>query len=259
MDILLTYKLAIQFSIATILFLAETVVPFRTSVEKRWRHIARNLSLTLINAILLAFVYTAILGGVASFAASKMIGLSHLSSLPPFVEWIILFFLFDLTLYFWHRSNHTFSFLWRFHRVHHADRDLDFSSASRFHFGELFLSILVKAVFIFITGASFSQILIFDLLVTIFALFNHSNIHFTGILEKMIRVFIVTPDMHRVHHSQIQKETDSNYCTILSVWDRLFGSFRIQKEQYRITIGLAQYKTAEKTTFLQLFAIPFKK
>lgn len=259
MDILLAYKLAIQIGIAVILFLAETIVPFRTPVEKRWCHIARNLSLTVINAVLLAVLYAAILGSVAFYATTNKIGLLHFSSLPPALEWIILFLLFDITLYLWHRSNHTFSFLWCFHRVHHTDRDLDFSSGIRFHFGELFLSILVKAAFILLTGASFSHILIFDLFVTIFALFNHSNIHFTGSLEKMIRSVIVTPDMHRVHHSQIQKETDSNYCTILSVWDRLFGSFRIQEKQSKIAIGLAQYTTAEKTKFLRLLIIPFKK
>ncbi len=258
MDILFTYKLAIQICIAIILFLAETIVPFRTPVEDRLRHIARNLSLALVNAILLAVVYTAILGSISLFTTAKGISLLDLSSLSPLFEWIILFLLFDITLYFWHRSNHAFSFLWRFHRVHHADRDLDFSSGSRFHFGELFLSILVKAVFILITGATFSHIIIFDLLVTIFALFNHSNVHFTGILEKIIRTIIVTPDMHRVHHSQIQKETDSNYCTLLSVWDRIFGSFRTQKEQVKITIGLTQYATKDKTTFWQLFIIPFR-
>jgi sterol desaturase/sphingolipid hydroxylase (fatty acid hydroxylase superfamily) len=130
----------------------------------------------------------------------------------------------DCWIYFWHRVNHEVPFLWRFHEVHHLDENLDASSALRFHFGEVVLSSLVRALVIILVGVPLSRVIVFEILVTMAAIFHHSNIRLPVQVEKLLSLIIVTPSIHWVHHHALRSDTDSNYSTILSIWDRLFGS-----------------------------------
>jgi sterol desaturase/sphingolipid hydroxylase (fatty acid hydroxylase superfamily) len=132
--------------------------------------------------------------------------------------------LLDFWIYWWHRANHVVPFFWRFHEVHHLDEMLDTTSALRFHFGEVVLSSLVRAVVIFVLAMPLSSVVVFEALVLVSALFHHSNLKLPAGLERALSWIVVTPSIHWVHHHAKRSDTDSNYCTVLSVWDRLFGS-----------------------------------
>jgi sterol desaturase/sphingolipid hydroxylase (fatty acid hydroxylase superfamily) len=160
----------------------------------------------------------------------------------------------DCWIYFWHRVNHVIPFLWRFHEVHHLDETLDASSALRFHFGEVVLSSLVRAVFIILLGMPISTVVIFETLVTVAAIFHHSNIKLTGRLEKMLSLIIVTPSIHWVHHHAKRSDTDANYSTILSIWDRLFGSVALGIRRPDMLIGV---EGAKEQKLLRLILRPF--
>jgi sterol desaturase/sphingolipid hydroxylase (fatty acid hydroxylase superfamily) len=160
----------------------------------------------------------------------------------------------DCWIYFWHRVNHVVPFLWRFHEVHHLDETLDASSALRFHFGEVVLSSLVRAVFIIILGMPISTVVIFETLVTMAAIFHHSNIKLPDRLEKLLSLIIVTPSVHWVHHHAKRSDTDANYSTILSIWDQLFGSVALGARTSDMLIGV---EGAKEQKLLRLILRPF--
>ena len=132
--------------------------------------------------------------------------------------------LLDCWIYWWHRVNHVVPLFWRFHEVHHLDETLDTTTALRFHFGEVILSSLVRATVIFALAVPLSSVIVFEVLVLVAALFQHSNLRIPRVLEKALSLIVVTPSIHWVHHHAVRADTDSNYANILSVWDRLFGS-----------------------------------
>jgi sterol desaturase/sphingolipid hydroxylase (fatty acid hydroxylase superfamily) len=160
----------------------------------------------------------------------------------------------DCWIYFWHRVNHIVPFLWRFHEVHHLDETLDASSALRFHFGEVVLSSLVRALVIILLGVPFSSVVVFEILVTMAAIFHHSNIRLPAQVEKLLSLIIVTPSIHWVHHHALRSDTDSNYSTILSIWDRLFGSVALGTRKAHMQIGVEGIKEQK---LLQLILRPF--
>lgn len=162
----------------------------------------------------------------------------------------------DCWIYFWHRLNHILPFLWRFHEVHHLDETLDASSALRFHFGEVILSSLVRAAVIILLGVPFKSVLVFETIVTVAAIFHHSNIKLPAQLEKILALIVVTPSIHWVHHHALLRDTDSNYSTILSVWDRLFGSVSLGKRESEMVIGV---EGVQEQNLLRLILRPFYK
>jgi sterol desaturase/sphingolipid hydroxylase (fatty acid hydroxylase superfamily) len=147
---------------------------------------------------------------------------------PEFLSgWTGLLFdllILDLWIYWWHRANHVLPVLWRFHEVHHLDEMLDASSALRFHFGEVILSALVRAAVIFVLAVPLSSVIVFETMVVLAALFHHSNLRLPKGVEHVLSYIIVTPSIHWLHHHAKREDTDSSYATVLSVWDRLFGS-----------------------------------
>lgn len=163
--------------------------------------------------------------------------------------------LLDFWIYWWHRANHRVSFLWRFHEVHHLDEMLDTTSALRFHFGEVVLSSLVRALVIVVLGIPLASVVAFEALVLVSAIFHHSNLKLPQSLEKALSWFIVTPSIHWVHHHAKQQDTDSNYSTVLSIWDRLFASKSIFARTSDMKIGVEQ--RSEKD-LLGLITRPFK-
>jgi len=259
----LEYKFYIFTIFLTSLFLLETFFPFRKFQEKRKTHIFRNFSFTIFNYIILTFSYGIILFMSTNFVQKNNLGFFNqeiiTQNISEISQWIILYLIFDITLYFWHKISHENHFLWKFHQVHHSDNILDFSSATRFHALELFISGLVKISFIFIFGVSFIQILLFEFITIIFAQFNHSNFILPKKFEKYFRIIFVSPNMHQIHHSIKVKETNSNYSTVFSFWDRIFGTFRTSNNLKEIKIGLTQYNTQEDITFIKLIKMPFKK
>jgi sterol desaturase/sphingolipid hydroxylase (fatty acid hydroxylase superfamily) len=144
----------------------------------------------------------------------------------------------DFWIYWWHRLNHVLPLLWRFHSVHHLDETLDASSALRFHFGEVALSALVRAAVIFVLAVPLSSVLIFEAVIAVAAIFHHSNLGLPRRLEQVLSFFIVTPSIHWIHHHAKREDTDSSYATVLSVWDRLFGSRSATRREASLPIGV---------------------
>ena len=215
---LLTYKGAIVLGTLALLLVAERLFPVATVIGGVKR-VARNLSLAGLNAIL----SWAVVVPLSAFAASY--------ALDWRPEWwsgwpglLLDLLILDCWIYWWHRANHEWPVLWRFHEVHHLDEFLDASSALRFHFGEVLLSSLVRAGVILLLGVPLISVVVFETLLALSAMFHHSNLRLPPRLEKALSYLIVTPSIHWVHHHAIQRDTDSNYSALLSVWDRLFRS-----------------------------------
>ncbi len=176
----------------------------------------KNFSLAGLNIVLSPFIVVPITLLAAQF---------QLSWRPQWFTGIIFdLILLDCWIYFWHRANHAIPLLWRFHEVHHLDEALDVSSALRFHFGEVILSSLMRAMIILLLGVPITSVVIFEVLVTVAAMFHHSNIRLPQWLEVPLSYVIVTPSIHFLHHHALREDTDSNYATGFSVWDRIFGS-----------------------------------
>ncbi len=146
--------------------------------------------------------------------------------------------LLDCWIYWWHRANHRWPLLWRFHEVHHLDEFLDASSGLRFHSGEVLLSAIVRAMVIFITGMPLASVVLFETLLAVVVMFHHSNLRLPGAVERVLSRVIVTPSIHWVHHHATRADTDSNYSTVLSVWDRLFGSRSATRRVVDMAIGV---------------------
>ncbi len=201
-------------SLVVLLFLERIfpAVKLRIFTER----IFKNFSLAGLNIILSPFIVLPI----TLLAAQWQLPWRPLWFTGILIDLVLL----DLWIYFWHRANHAIPFLWRFHEVHHLDENLDASSALRFHFGEVVLSSLVRSAVIILLGVPLSTVVIFEVLVTLAAMFHHSNIRIPQRLEKLLSVFIVTPSIHFLHHHALREDTDSNYATGLSVWDRIFNS-----------------------------------
>lgn len=215
---LLTYKGAVVLGTLALLLVAERLIPM-AKVVGGVKRVARNLSLAGLNAVL----SWAVVVPLSAFAAS------HALDWRP--EWwsgwqglLLDLLILDCWIYWWHRANHEWPLLWRFHEVHHLDEFLDASSALRFHFGEVLLSSLVRAGVILLLGVPLLSVVVFETLLALSAMFHHSNLRLPPKLERALSHVIVTPSIHWVHHHAIRRDTDSNYSALLSVWDRLFRS-----------------------------------
>ena len=165
----------------------------------------------------------------------------------------------DFMLYIWHLLNHEMPLLWRFHRVHHSDLNMDVSSATRFHFGELAISAVIKISIIFFIGASVPGVLIFESVLVLCAQFQHSSLKVPKWMETFWWILFVPPSMHRIHHSVIIKERDTNYGTIFSLWDRFLGTLLTNVDQAGIRIGIGAYPKPAKLNFHQLLRMPFTR
>lgn len=209
--------------------------PIAVTIDRwgRWRRVGRNLLLWALNlplSLLIVLPLTA--------WASR-----HAPAWRP--EWwsgwsglALDLLLLDLLIYWWHRANHVAPPLWRFHAVHHLDRFLDSTSALRFHFGEVALSAVARAAVILALGFPLASVLVFETLVLLAAIFHHSNVRLPPRLERALSWIVVTPSIHWVHHHRIRRDTDSNYATILSLWDRLFGSRSATARDPAMAIGV---------------------
>ncbi len=178
--------------------------------------------------------------GAALHAAGNGWGLFNMADLPVWLEITLAVIILDWAVWFQHLLTHKIPFLWRFHRVHHSDRDLDVSSAIRFHPVEIALSMLYKVALVYLLGAPVIAVIIFEVILNGAAMFNHANINLPKSLDRIIRTVVVTPDMHRIHHSDIRAEHDSNYGFSVSIWDHLFRTFTAEPKggHEGMTVGL---------------------
>ena len=228
---LLTFKGAIVLGGLALLLALERMFPVARALGGL-RRVAKNLSLAGLNAVL----SWAVVVPVSAFAASYALDWRPLW----WSGWLGLgldLLLLDCWIYWWHRANHRWPLLWRFHEVHHLDQFLDASSALRFHFGEVLLSSLVRAGVILLLGVPLLNVVVFETLLALSAMFHHSNVKLPPRLEKALSHVIVTPSIHWVHHHAIRRDTDSNYSSLLSVWDRLFRSRSATRRSPGMPIG----------------------
>lgn len=239
------------------LFMAiENLSPFRKRVDPILRHYGLNLLIAGGNALIIGIAFGSAVITYARLLESRGIGLLQL--FPVGLGWdIVLSLLYlDFVTYLWHMAYHRLPFLWRLHRVHHTDRDLDVTSASRFHLSEVGVSVLLRLGAMTLLGPAWISVVIFEGVLLLAAQFQHSNFRIPEPFESAMRWIFVTPDMHRVHHSDVPAETNSNYSTIFSVWDRSIGTYRMAPQE-RLVIGLKEYPNPEDRTFLKLMAMPF--
>jgi sterol desaturase/sphingolipid hydroxylase (fatty acid hydroxylase superfamily) len=240
-------------------FLAlESFFPLRRAVEDKLRRAARNLSLAGLGLATVTILQTPLLVPVSTWAIQNEIGLLRLISLPGWVRVAATIVLLDYTLWFWHWLNHKVPFLWRFHSVHHVDRDLDASTGIRFHFGELGLSVLFRGAQIVAIGADPFGVGIYQILLFASVVFHHSNSRLPVGLESWLVRVVVTPRMHGIHHSDYRNETNSNWSSLFSVWDYLHRTVRLDVPQAAITIGVPGYSRPEAVTIGKAIVLPFR-
>jgi len=244
--------------VLTILWTFESIRPMFSFSIKRIRHDLNNIALGIINAVLAGLMFSSLVFTVTTWAMENGVGLLSYLNYPPAVELLIGLLIFDCWQYWWHRLNHRIEFFWRFHAVHHSDAAMDASSALRFHSVEILYSSAVRVLILPLIGLSIQQLMIYELILLPIILFQHSNIALPEWLDKRLRVVIVTPRIHWVHHSSVKQETDSNYASLLSVWDRIFGSFRLRDEPRDIVFGLgAKFDSSEWNSISGMLKQPF--
>lgn len=248
--------IAVVFAVLTA---AELAVPLRRTVEPKLRHVLRNFTVGGVALAMMTLLQTPLLVPVARWLEREQIGLVHWLDIPRPWSILVAIALLDYTLWIWHWANHKVPFLWRFHLAHHVDRDLDASTALRFHFGELVLSIPVRALQIAVSGAEPLAVAIWQAILFASILFHHSNVRLPRRFETVLSRLIVTPRMHGIHHADRQERTDSNWSSLLSVWDLLHRTFRLDVPDDEIVIGVPAYQNARDTTIVQVLALPFRK
>ncbi len=238
-----------------LLWVWESCRPVFERREGRLRHAAHNLALALLNAFLLGLLFAAATAFVAGWAQETRLGLLHQFDAPAGVRLALAVVLLDGWMYAWHRANHRLPLLWRFHRTHHSDDQLDVTTATRFHPGELVLSSVLRLGLIPLVGFEFVHLLVYDTLQLAVTQLHHANVGL-GRWDRPLRWLLVTPSMHKVHHSRLRSETDSNYSSVLSLWDRLAGSFRSREDPSTIHFGLAEFDDPHWQTLPGLLATP---
>ncbi len=230
----------------------------RYSRRQRWPH---QLGLIILNSLILRFLFPVAAAGTAYYFQQQELGLFNVVGWPAEISFIIGFLFLDFAIYWQHVLAHRLQWFWRLHRTHHADTDYDLTTGLRFHPLEMILSMLIKMAIIALLGIPVQAVLLFEIVLSGSALFNHSNICLPGHLENKIRSIIVTPTMHRIHHSTYQFEHDTNFGFFLSVWDRLFGSYTQQasEDDRTMPIGLKQFREKEYHRLDRILAIPLYK
>ncbi len=253
------YKLIGIVAAVTSIFILEGLFPHYTGRSKRLAHALPHVFTAVFNAFLTGLLLAGLTVTATGWAAANSFGLQSFLALGPAAGTVVVFLLFDIWMYFWHMANHRISFLWRFHRAHHSDIAMDTTTALRFHPGELVLSTFARLPVLILIGISFGQLVIFETLLNVSTLFHHSNLGVPEKWDRLIRIFIVTPNMHRVHHSIVMNETNSNFTSLLSVWDRLYRTFRKREDTRAITLGLPVFREEKWQGAWGFFITPFMK
>lgn len=223
---------------------------------KRW---LTNLPLSIFNGITYFFVYSGVLSALFIHVNKQNLGLLNRFDFAYWVDILLGIAILDFFIYVWHLLNHKMPLLWRFHRVHHCDMNMDVSTASRFHLGEFLISGLVRITVIYTFGISFVAYMLFEILTNAAIQFHHSSIKISPRFERFWWILFVPPSMHRIHHSIRFKETDSNYGVLFSLWDRIVGTMIVDTDQKGIVIGLDSDREFEKLGFGHMLLMPFTR
>jgi sterol desaturase/sphingolipid hydroxylase (fatty acid hydroxylase superfamily) len=245
--------------VGALMLLAERIAPLRRTIESKVRRIVRNLSIGGVSLGLMTLLQAPLLQPIATWIVRNHIGLLQLVQWPRWLETIIAIVLLDYTLWWWHWANHRLAFFWRFHLVHHIDLDLDATTALRFHFGELALSIPVRAAQMILIGVDTRNLWLWQTILFASILFHHANVRLPLRVERLLVRFIVTPRMHGIHHSDRLDETNTNWSSLLSWWDYLHGTILLNVPQAEITIGVPAYTAPSDVTIGKILLLPFRR
>ncbi len=242
--------------VLALLFLAEVRAPLRRRVRPRGERLAVNVVLALVAGLVVRLAVVPVGIAVAGAAERGGFGVLHWLVAPAAIAWAAGLLLLDYTMYLWHRLNHRVPLLWRFHLVHHTDLDLDVSTALRFHAGELLLSCGWRAAQVAVIGPPVALVVVFEVVFETATAFHHSNWRLPPALDRTLASIVVTPRMHGVHHSTLEAETNSNWSVMLSWWDRLHGTLRLERPaEPALVIGLPAYRAPLGAA--GLLALPF--
>jgi sterol desaturase/sphingolipid hydroxylase (fatty acid hydroxylase superfamily) len=263
-DFVLNHEPAIRLGfflgMLTVMAVWEVLAPRRALIISKPGRWINNLGIVFVNSFLLRLLFPAGAVGLALFASKQGWGVFNHFEVPYVMAVALSVVAMDFAIYLQHVMFHAVPVLWRLHRMHHADLDFDVTTGARFHPIEIVLSMLIKFAVIVVLGAPALAVIIFEVLLNATAMFNHSNVRMPLALDRIIRRLIVTPDMHRVHHSILDHETNSNFGFNLSWWDRLFGTYQDQPEQghEKMTIGIRDFREPKQADRLDgMLMIPF--
>lgn len=257
-------RLSFFFGIFAIMAVAERLLPRRALTAPRGERWFANLGIVIINTLAARLILPIFPVTAALWAADQGYGLLNQVQMPGTLAAVAMgvatIVLLDLVIYGQHVASHKVPVLWRLHRMHHADTDIDVTTGARFHPIEIVLSLILKIGVVVVLGLPAVGVLAFEILLNGTAMFNHANVKLPLGLDRVLRRVLVTPDMHRVHHSDIRDETDSNYGFNLTWWDRLFGTYRDQPRlgHTSMTIGLPQFRDAGERRLTRLLTQPFR-
>ena len=238
----------------------EFLAPRRALSVSRWVRWPNNLAITAVNTALVRVIFPTAAVGLALLGEARGWGLLNALAMPQWLKIVAAVAALDLFIYLQHVMFHAVPALWRLHRMHHADLDFDVTTGARFHPVEILLSMLIKLAAVAALGAPALAVLIFEVLLNATAMFNHSNVRMPAALDRWLRCLVVTPEMHRVHHSILPHETNSNFGFNAPWWDRLFGTYRAQPEagHERMTIGIAQFRGPRELWLDRLLTQPVR-
>ena len=255
------FRFSFAVGIFTIMIVLEWFKPRRKLLLTRKQRWSVNLALAFSNILLSRFTVGGLAYITAIYAQQQKMGLLNLIEVSPVIAIIFTLLILDFAIYCQHVISHKWSWLWRLHQVHHSDIEIDATTAVRFHPLEIILSLFYKAVWILLLGAEPVAVIMFEVILNGAATFNHSNVNIPLKLDRVLRWLIITPDMHRIHHSTIRKEADSNYGFSISLWDRVFQTYTAnpQEPQVSMEIGLKNLRNPQQVGFFQLLILPFKK
>lgn len=255
-----TIRVGAALGIFAAMALWELLAPRRAWSVGRAPRWPGNLGILLLDAALVRLLFPVAAVGVAAIATQRGWGLLNITPWPPVLEGLLGFLALDLAIYAQHVAFHKIPLLWRLHRMHHADLDIDVTTGLRFHPIEIVLSMLFKMAVVVLIGVPAVAVIAFEVVLNATSMFNHSNATMPRWLDRAVRLLMVTPDMHRVHHSVLRRETDSNFGFNLPWWDRLFGTYRADPEagHQGMTIGLPVFRDPGELRLDRLITQPFR-
>jgi sterol desaturase/sphingolipid hydroxylase (fatty acid hydroxylase superfamily) len=253
-------RLAAFASVLAVLVVLELVVPRRKqSIRRGWRW-PNNLGVVIVDTLLVRILFPTTAIGLALLAEARGFGVLNAIRLPDWLAVLVAVLVLDLAIYLQHVLFHAVPALWRLHRMHHADLEFDVTTGLRFHPIEIVLSMLIKFSVVVAIGAPALSVLVFEVLLNATSMFNHTNMRLPEKVDGILRWLVVTPDMHRVHHSIVARETNSNFGFSLPWWDRLFGTYRAQPAagHDEMIIGIEQFRDPRELRLDRMLAQPFR-
>ena len=253
-----TLRLGIFAGLLALFIALETLLPKKKRAMPRARRWLTNIAIVGIDTALVRVLFPIVAVGIAIWASAKGWGLFNIFDAPLWVSIPISIIALDFLIYVQHRIFHRVPLFWAMHKVHHTDRDLDVTSALRFHPAEIIVSMIYKFACVILLGAPAAAVIIFEILLNSCAMFNHANLRLPARLDKALRLVLVTPDMHRVHHSVIERETNSNYGFCLPWWDRMFGTYNDQPKggHEGMIVGLSEHQDDKPSELIYSLALP---